>query len=296
MAAIDMLDRVVATVPPDALEAYESAIAAHCLAISFTLDEDRNVWVIEGYAEPGTLGGLANSLLIAEAVTGIQADLQRDQVQAGGWLARSYEGFPEQQIGQRFAIRGSHITAPAAPGRITITLDAGLAFGSGEHQSTRGCLLALERRHRQRRPARMLDLGTGSGVLAIACAKLWHQRVLATDIDARSVRVARENATRNQVGAALTVIKADGWQSAALKRAAPFDLILANILARPLAAMAGTLAAHLAPGGTAILAGLLTVQERWVLSAHRRHGLALQSRIRSGAWSNLVLRKPDRHR
>ncbi|MGC8531387.1 MAG: 50S ribosomal protein L11 methyltransferase [Acidiphilium sp.] len=293
-ARVELLDRVVATVPPDALEAYESAIAAHCLAVSFTLDEARNIWVIEGYAEPGTLTGLDHSLLIAEAITGVAARIERDQVPAGGWLARSYAGFPEQQIGARFAIRGSHISEPPAPGRLTITLDAGLAFGSGEHQSTRGCLLALEQSYRQRRPLHMLDLGTGSGVLAIACATLWHQRLLATDIDARSVRVARENARRNGVGAWLNVIKADGWQSRALKRAAPFDLILANILARPLAAMAGTLATHLAPGGTAILAGLLTVQERWVLTAHRRHGLVLQSRIRSGAWSTLVLRKPDR--
>jgi ribosomal protein L11 methyltransferase len=187
-------------------------------------------------------------------------------------------------------VRGTHISAPPIPGRITLTLDAGLAFGTGEHNSTRGCLIALERMA-HRRPARILDLGTGSGILAIAAAKLLYRNILASDIDPRAARVAAANARLNNVAALVSAFKADGWADKRLKRGAPYDLVFANILARPLCAMAHELAAHLAPGGTAILAGLLTTQAQWVLSAHRRAGLRLETRIPDGAWTTLVLRK-----
>jgi ribosomal protein L11 methyltransferase len=198
--------------------------------------------------------------------------------------------FPEQKIGQRFLVRGTHIAAPAVPGRITLTLDAGMAFGTGEHNSTRGCLVALER-VAHLRPRRILDLGTGSGILAIAAAKLLRVPVLATDIDARAARVAAANARLNGVAHLVRAGKADGWADTAITRGAPYDLVFANILARPLCAMAHELAVHLAPGGVAILAGLLTVQANWVLSAHRRAGLVLKHRIVDGAWTILILRR-----
>ena len=128
-------------------------------------------------------------------------------------------------------------------------------------------------------------------MLASAALLRFRRRVLATDIDPRSVRVARENARQNQVAPMLRAIRADGWASPALRRHAPYDLVFANILARPLAAMAAQLAQALAPGGIAVLAGLLATQERWVIGAHRRHGLALMERIREGAWTTLILQK-----
>jgi ribosomal protein L11 methyltransferase len=128
-------------------------------------------------------------------------------------------------------------------------------------------------------------------VLAIAAAKLLHQRVLASDIDPRAARVAAMNARLNGVGARIWAIKADGWMDKRIKRSAPYDLVFANILARPLCAMACDLAHNMKPGGIAILAGLLTVQANWVLSAHRRAGLVLTGRIVDGAWSILILRK-----
>jgi ribosomal protein L11 methyltransferase len=244
---------------------------------------------------------LESSLAIAELLTGFTPAVTRGLVPVGGWLARTQAAFPEQKIGRRFVVRGTHIAAPPIPGRITLTLDAGLAFGTGEHNSTRGCLIALERLARHHRPRRILDLGTGSGILAIATAKLLHQRVLATDIDPRAVRVAAANARLNRQSAMVSTLQADGWSSPAITRAVSragaravsYDLVLANILARPLCAMAASLAQNLAPGGYAILAGLLTTQSRWVLSAHRRHGLMLAEHIRDGAWSILTLRKPD---
>ena len=142
-----------------------------------------------------------------------------------------------------------------------------------------------------RRPRRILDLGTGSGILAIAAARLLHRRVLATDIEPWSVRVAAENAAANGVSRLVRCRLADGWRDPVVAGAGPFDLVFANILARPLAGMARHLAAGLAPGGRAVLAGLLNEQARFVLAAHRRHGLAIDFALREGAWSTLVLRK-----
>ena len=290
----ELLERIALEVPEHALELFEAALSACCRAVGFFLDEDRGVWTVEGVKEIGSgETALRDGLALAAAVTGCQPVLGRERIPAGGWLARSYEGFPEQRIGRRFAVRGTHITAPRAPARHTIILDAGLAFGTGEHGSTRGCLLALERVAKFHRPLNILDLGTGSGVLAIAALLRFHRRVLATDIDPRSVRVARENARQNHTAPLLRAICADGWTSPALRRHAPYDLIFDYILARPLAAMAARLSAALSPGGIAILAALLAAQERWVIGAHRRHGLALAARAREGAWTTLILHKRE---
>jgi ribosomal protein L11 methyltransferase len=189
---------------------------------------------------------------------------------------------------ERFAVRGTHLETPTAAGRIAITLDAGVAFGSGEHGSTRGCLRALEM-VAYRRPTRILDLGTGSGILAMAATRLLHRPSLATDIDPWSVRTARDNARLNHLAPMMRFLRADGWTSPVLTRNAPYDLIFANILARPLTKMAKHLSAALVPGGTAILAGLLVSQVRWVAGAHRLH---VERVLTEGQWATLILRKP----
>ncbi|WP_297493018.1 50S ribosomal protein L11 methyltransferase [Acidocella sp.] len=288
----ELLDCVSIRVPASALESFEAALSSICLAVSFYHDEDADEWDIQGVKERGADEDELNAaLLIAEIVTGFQPAILRDLVPVAGWLARTQAAFPEQFIGRRFVVRGTHISAPPVPGRITLTLDAGLAFGTGEHNSTRGCLNALERLAKYHRPARILDLGTGSGILAIAAAKLLHRGVLASDIDFRAARVANANARLNGVARFAHAIRADGWADRRIIRAAPFDLVFANILARPLCAMAHELAANLAPGGRAILAGLLNTQVNWVVSAHRRAGLALEHKITDGTWSILTLRK-----
>ena len=294
------LETVSVTVPEDALEAYEAALATACGTVGFFLDESTGLWTLEGVRDQGAGDAdLTAAFALAAALTGFAAVPVRAKTEAEGWLARTQEAFPEQLVGRRFAVRGTHLSGHAPTGRIPIVLDAGIAFGSGEHGSTRGCLRALER-VAYRRPRRMLDLGTGSGILAMAAAKLRHRPVLATDIDPWSVRVARENARRNQLGRALRVLRADGWTSPVLARHAPYDLIFANILARPLCAMAKHLARALAPGGTVILAGLLASQARWVLAAHRRHGLVLERMLLEPAavsdapgrgWATLILRR-----
>jgi ribosomal protein L11 methyltransferase len=285
------LETVSVDVPEDALEAFESAFLTACPTVGFFLDEDAGIWRVEGVKPVGVHEAeLAAGLALASAVTGVTPVLNRVATEAGGWLARTHEAFPETLIGHRFAVRGTHVDGSAAPNRITLTLDAGLAFGSGEHESTRGCLVALEAVAR-RRPRRILDLGTGSGILAMAAARLLNRTVLASDIDPWSVRVARDNAALNRVGHLVRPVLADGWRDAAVRRGGPYDLVFANILARPLCLMAKDLAAHLAPGGTAILAGLLATQARWVLSAHRRQGLRLVRMLPQGGWRTIVVRK-----
>lgn len=285
------LETIWIEVPESAVEPFEAALAQACRTVGiFLSDEDARIWTIEGVKHPGEHEAeLAGALALAAFVTGETPILQRRATEAGGWLARTQSSFPEQRVGRRFAVRGTHLPPATAPGRLTLLLDAGVAFGSGEHESTRGCLRALER-IAYRRPRRILDLGCGSGILAMAAARLLHTPVLATDIDAWSVRVAQENVVLNGLKGRIRCRVANGWQPPACA-GAPYDLVFANILARPLCAMAAEMSANLAGGGTAILAGLLTVQARMVLAAHRRAGLRLDFALREGAWTALVLRK-----
>ena len=291
MAAPPTLETVFVDVPEHAVEAYEAAFATACKTVGFFLDEATRIWRIEGVKQTGQRDSeLITALLLAGALTGTDVPLHRNPVAADGWLARTQASFPEQLVGQRFSVRGTHLRGPAPAGRIGLTLDAGVAFGSGEHGSTRGCLRALEK-IAHRKPRRILDLGTGSGILAIAATKLLHRPVIASDIDPWSIRVTTENAKLNGVAAQIRPQLANGWANPKLHAHAPYDLVFGNILARPLCAMAKHLASHLAPSGTAILAGLLTSQIRMVLAAHRPHGLTLQTTLLEANWATLILRK-----
>ena len=288
------LETLSVVVPESAVEIYEQALSLACRTVGlFLTDESNRLWTVEGVKPSGHKEAeLASGLALASMLTGEEPVLQRAPTEAGGWLARTRSSFPEQRVGRRFAIRGTHLARASVPGRITLVLDAGVAFGSGEHQSTRLCLQALEL-VAHRRPQRIIDLGCGSGVLAMAAAKLLHRPVLATDIDPWSVRVAAENADANMLRGRVTCRLAVGWQPAA-EAAGPYDLVFANILARPLCSMAQSLARNMAEDGTAILAGLLQSQVRMVLAAHRRAGLVLSRKLVDGAWAALILRKPGR--
>lgn len=276
-----------AAVPP-----FEAAFQTVCRSVALFRDEPSDTWRVEGVRPQGAgEEELQGALAIAALVAGIEAPaLQSAPVEAEGWLARTLQSFPESQIGERFLIRPTHLPPTRRYDRVVLTLDAGIAFGSGEHNSTRGCLVAFERVAR-RGPRRLLDLGTGSGILAMAAAKLLRRKVLATDIEPWSVRVAEQNARTNGVGRLVRARVADGWRDRHVKRGRPYDMVFANILARPLCAMAASLSVGLAPGGTAILAGLLNSQARMVLAAHRRRGLVLERRLPQGAWTTLVIRR-----
>lgn len=289
------LETVFVEVPDTALEAYEAALSTVCATVGFFFaDEDRGIWRVEGVRDAGAgEDRLDDALAIAALVSGFPAQLGREPTEAEGWLARSLNAFPEQRVGRRFVVRGTHQAHGTAPGRIVLRLDAGLAFGSGEHGSTRGCLRALEVVAR-RRPRRILDLGTGSGILAMAAAALLRKPVLATDIEPWSVRVAKQNAAANRVGRLVRPVLANGWQGRAVRMAAPYDLVMANILARPLCRMARSVAGGLMPAGTVILSGLLASQARMVMAAHRHQGLRLEARLQEGTWTTLVMRKAGR--
>jgi ribosomal protein L11 methyltransferase len=286
------LETVSVTVPEDALDIFEAALATVCGTVGFFFaDEDARTWRVEGVKEQGDGEiELATALALANAATGLDVALDRADTFVDGWLARTRENFPEQLVGKRIAVRGTHVVGPRAPGRLTILLDAGVAFGSGEHGSTRGCLRALEGMM-HRKPRRILDLGTGSGILAMAAAGLLHRQVLGTDIDPWSVRVARENAALNGLSRRTRWLRSDGWSSPVLRKGPGYDLIFANILARPLTLMARALEPRLARGGTVILSGLLNWQARMVLAAHRRLGLRLERMVHEERWTTLVLRK-----
>jgi len=177
------------------------------------------------------------------------------------------------------------------PNKINIEIESALAFGTGHHGTTRGCLLLLDQVLKRTQPTRVLDLGTGTGVLAIAAAKALHRTVLASDIDGPSVRVARENALLNEAGTHVKVIRATGFAAPEFARHGPFDLVLANILANPLRQLAGPMAYHTATNARIILSGLLTPQAQAVIAAYRARGMVPEKHLRINEWSSLLLRR-----
>jgi ribosomal protein L11 methyltransferase len=212
-----------------------------------------------------------------------------DTVEAKDWVKASLEDLVPVPAG-RFVVHGQHDRARVPANKLGIEIEAALAFGTGHHATTRGCLLLLDHVLKARRPRCVLDLGTGTGVLAIAASKALHDKVLASDIDAPSVKVARENARLNETGNLVQVIRATGFSAPQFAAHGPFDLVLANILANPLRQLAGPVVRHLAPSAYVILSGLLTHQAGGVIAAYRARGLVPVKQLRIEGWSSLLLR------
>ena len=208
------------------------------------------------------------------------------------WIKLSQEGLPPVRAG-RFFVYGAHDAGTVPPCVIPLRIEAGMAFGTGHHETTALCLAVLSDLAKRRRFSNVLDLGCGTGLLAIGAAKLWRRRVLASDIDPVAVEIARENAVANGEAPFVRAVVADGLTHPAIAAAAPFDLIVANILAGPLTRLAPTIARALAPGGTLVLSGLLQWQENHVVGYYRPLGLILRRTRRDGAWSALVLERPN---
>ena len=206
------------------------------------------------------------------------------------WVAESQRGLPPLAAGP-FFIHGSHFTGKPPKGKIVMEIDAGMAFGTGRHETTKGCLLALSRLARTHRFKKPLDVGCGTGILAFGMAHLWGKPVLAGDLDADAVRVSKENARLNGLNRLVKVVKSDGYRAKSIRMGAPYDIVAANILANPLIALAPDLAAVLAKNGRAVLSGLLKTQEKDVLAAHEAVGLELDFRLRLKEWSVLVLKR-----
>jgi ribosomal protein L11 methyltransferase len=226
----------------------------------------------------------------AEAIVGAAAPelhLKIKKVKAADWVAMSLEGLPAVRAG-RFVVAGAHALMGESNGRTKIWIEASEAFGTGHHGTTWGCLMALEGVLRERRVMRVLDIGAGSGVLAIAAAKHGAD-ALAIEIDHRAAAIAEINARQNKVASRIQVIAGDGARFIAGKQ---FDLIFANILMRPLIRLAPKLVRSVEPGGTLILSGLLRQQAPLVREAYANRGLILEKQIPKEAWMTLVWRKP----
>lgn len=209
------------------------------------------------------------------------------------WLAESRKGLAPLKMGP-FFVHGEH-DRNKVPGKvIPLEIDAGMAFGTGRHETTSGCIKALLRLAKIRKFRRPLDIGTGTGILAFAAWHLFGAPVIAADNDADAVRVARENAAINGLKKQVRIVSSDGYRAKAIREGGPFDLVTANILANPLISLAPDLAKNLSRNGYAVLSGLLVAQEKEVLAAHRAVGLDLAFRIRQNDWSALVLTKIGR--
>jgi ribosomal protein L11 methyltransferase len=231
---------------------------------------------------------LLRELVFNVAGEAIAGAITYDTVAPRDWVKASLENLVPVPAG-RFVVHGAHDRARVPKNSLGIEIEAALAFGTGHHGTTRGCLLLLDHLMKAQQPRRVLDLGTGTGVLAIAAAKALHQNVLASDIDAPSVGVARENARLNGVGNLVQVIRAAGFAAPDFSRHGSFDLVLANILANPLRQLADPMSRHLAPGAHVILSGLLTPQARGVMSAYRARGLIPLAHLKIEGWSSLLL-------
>jgi ribosomal protein L11 methyltransferase len=246
-------------------------------------------WIVEVYFGSEPEASAVRDLVALAAGAEIAKAISFDRVERADWIAASLAGFDPVRAG-RFLVVGSHARAAARANDIVIEIEAALAFGTGHHGTTMGCLLALDRLSRQRRrPRRILDIGAGSGILAIAAAKRWKRKVVASDVDAVAVTTARANAVRNGAGPYVNPVKASGTRHPALTGC--YDLILANILAGPLKRLAGEIARVAAPGGALVLSGLLVRDVPGLLSMYGSHGFGLLHRDLREGWSTLMLRR-----
>jgi ribosomal protein L11 methyltransferase len=282
--------RIVLAADARSQAAFAAALEDIVLSISAFEAKKNGAWRIEALtdAEPDASDIAGRLTAAAESVGASVPEIEIAPMPQVDWLAENRRSFPPLAVG-RYFVYGSHYTGSVPAGARVVTLDAGIAFGSGEHATTRGCLLALDQLARARRVRRALDVGCGSGILAIGIARSWPARVVASDIDRDSVRVASENVRRNAAGRQVRV----GW-SDGLARVRPrsgYDVVVANILARPLCRLAGAIAGAVAPGGTVILSGLLAGQESEVRTAYRGRGLKLVRRIAIDGWHTLIFRR-----
>jgi ribosomal protein L11 methyltransferase len=256
-------------------------------AVAAFESEDGGTWFLEAYfSDPPDEDAIRE---LARPVVGDAIDhAVFDTLGRKDWVKASLEGLKPVRA-WRFLVHGAHDRPAVQPNDLSIEIEAALAFGTGHHGTTRGCLLALAAQLKRKRPRAMLDVGTGTGILAFAAAKALHGRVVAGDIDPEAVRVARENARLNGIAPWLSFYVAPGVRHAQADRPGHFDLVTANILAGPLRRLAPALARVLAGDGTLILSGLLERDVPGVLSAYVAQGLHLRSRSVLEGWATLVL-------
>jgi ribosomal protein L11 methyltransferase len=269
---------------------FEAAFEDDGLPIAvLELDEEKDIHEVSLYAD-GDVDGIEARIKQILADLDLPKPIEREVLPDVDWVARSLEGLKPVRAG-RFFVHGSHDRARRHSGDLAIEIEAGLAFGTGHHGTTAGCLEVLEQVVLRERPRNALDLGTGSAVLAIALAKLAHIPVLATDIDPVAVRVAAANARLNHVKALVETVTAPGFHNPIFSKRAPFDLIVANILARPLMRLAPQMARHIQLGGSLVLSGILDRQRDAVISAYVGQSFRHIRTLHREGWVTIHLKR-----
>ena len=286
--------QTVVVIPEKAVPFFEKALDPYAVALMASLIEegkDKNKWkmeaIFDGKPDEHTL---SVTIAIAAMSAGIdEPEWDLLPVPKKNWLRENLMDFPPLELG-RYYIYGSHIENPKIPaGKIALQIDAATAFGSGEHATTQGCLQAFEDVLKIIKPKKILDMGCGSGILSMAAAKVLGEsvRIDAVDIDPESVRVTGENIQINGVEKSINVFQSTGYANVS----GQYDLIFANILARPLMEMAPDLYKHLKVGGMAILSGFLNGQKAWVLKAHAKAGLEFVRVYKIKEWSTAIVKR-----
>jgi len=281
--------QIISRGPRAVAEAAAAALEAHPATESVTFsileeDEDRDIWRIDAF--PNEADEQAAVVDVLKSYDELRTVVEK--LADADWLAMALSGLPPVRAG-RFFVYGAHDKGLAPASTVNLRIEAGAAFGTGHHGTTVGCLQAYHDLLKAQRFERVLDVGCGTGVLAIAAARTGSRIAVGTDIDAPSVRIANENAALNQCDARF--VHASGLNDQKVRAEGPYDLVFANILAPPLVALSQDIKLALKPGGIAILSGLLRTQERRVLAAYMSKGFRLVRRIHRDAWATLVLRR-----
>ncbi|MBL8570375.1 MAG: 50S ribosomal protein L11 methyltransferase [Phreatobacter sp.] len=275
--------RRVADIVSETFDPAETAVAA------FEAPDGR-IWLVEVFFREEPDEANVRELVRVAAGEAVAACLTFHAIESKDWVRTSLDGLKPVQAG-RFTVFGSHDRDKVAPNAIPIEIEAALAFGTGHHGTTLGCLRAIDRLAKARRSFRPLDVGTGTGVLAIAAGLRNRVSMLASDIDLVSVIAARENAVLNKARTYVHAIHAAGLKDARFRRGGSYDLILANILPRPLVGLSTDLCRLVAPGGTVILSGIIPPHANLVISAYRSRGLRLVMREEIEGWVTLTMRR-----
>ena len=273
---------------------FESFEPAEAASTAFETDDPLpgggKAWLMEAYFAEAPDEDALRALIAAASDDTTAGAATFGLTEKRDWVANALAGLKPVRAG-RFLVHGSHDRARVNANDVAIEIEAGLAFGTGHHGTTRGCLLHFDRVLKIRKPAHVLDVGCGAGVLAIAAAKALRRRVSLGDIDPVAVAVANANARLNGVGGFCRAVVSRGVENGRLREGAPYDLVFANILAKPLRLLAPSLAAVMSADGEAIVSGLLLADVAGVLASWRAQGFHLVERIELEGWASLRLRR-----